>query len=61
MCVKHVNINIRLTKHMVRNMNLNVPFTVEDHLALNALVCLLLKKNGNKRKPNNQWRVENRE
>lgn len=31
-----------LFKHMICHMNLNVPFTMEDHLTLNALVCLLL-------------------
>lgn len=31
-----------LTEHVIGNMDLNVPFAVEDHLALDALVGLLL-------------------
>lgn len=30
------------TQHVVGHMNLNVPFAVEHHLTLDALVCLLL-------------------
>lgn len=32
-----------LTQHVVGHMNLDVPFTVENHLAFDTLVCLLLQ------------------
>lgn len=35
-----------LTNHVVCNMNLDIPFIVENHLTFDALVGLLLKKQG---------------
>lgn len=45
---------------MVCNMNLDVPFTMEDHLTLNALVCLLLKKKKTVEKKKNKLQMESR-
>lgn len=35
---------VSLTNHVICNMHLNIPFIVENHLTLDALIGLLLRK-----------------
>lgn len=43
-CLSSTRFNTSLTNHVVCNMNLDIPLVVENHLALDALIGLLLKK-----------------
>lgn len=43
-CLSSTRFSTSLTNHVVCNMNLDIPFIVENHLALDALISLLLKK-----------------
>ena len=43
-CLSWIRFSTSLTNHVVCNMNLDIPLIVENHLALDALVGLLLEK-----------------